>query len=101
VKTPQGVKMADVAWLSDTFVEKHGFATPYGVAPEICVEIVSPSNSKKEMNEKIKLYLEQGALEVWLCNQEGEISYYSLDGQLDESKEIEAPSIKKTVKKRI
>jgi hypothetical protein len=49
------------------------------------------------MNEKIKLYLEQGALEVWLCNQEGEISYYSLDGQLDESKEIEAPSILKIV----
>jgi Uma2 family endonuclease len=101
VKTPQGVKVADVAWLSDTFVEKHGFVTPYEVAPEICVEIVSPSNSKKEMNEKIKLYLEQGAMEVWLCNQDGKISYYSRKGQLKESKEMEAPSIKKTVKKRI
>jgi hypothetical protein len=40
-------------------------------------------------------------MEVWLCNQEGEISYYSRDGQLKESKEMEAPSIKKTVKKRI
>ncbi|MDM8543866.1 Uma2 family endonuclease [Desulfococcaceae bacterium HSG7] len=76
IKTPDGVKVADVAWLSDEFVEKYGFITPYDIAPEICVEIVSPSNSKEEMEEKIKLYLNQGAKEVWLCNQEGEISYY-------------------------
>ena len=53
---------------------------PYDVAPEICVEIVSPSNSD-EMEEKIQLYLHQGAKEVWLCNQQGEISYFTLNGQ--------------------
>jgi len=79
IKTSEGVKVADVAWLSDEFVEKYGFITPYNVAPEICVEIISPSNSKEEMDEKIKLYLNQGAKEVWLCNQEGEISYYFAD----------------------
>ncbi len=76
IKTLYGVKVANVAWLSDEFVEKYGFITPYDIAPEICVEIVSPSDSKEEMEEKIKLYLNQGAKEVWLCNQKGEISYY-------------------------
>ena len=28
IKTPEGVKVADVAWLSDDFVAKYGFTTP-------------------------------------------------------------------------
>ena len=28
IQTPEGVKVADVAWLSDEFVEKHGFGNP-------------------------------------------------------------------------
>jgi Uma2 family endonuclease len=88
IKTPEGVKVADVAWASDAFIAEHGFKTPYNIAPEICVEVVSPSNSDGEMQEKIKLYLEQGAKEVWLCDQDGDLSFYSLEGRLSQSKEI-------------
>ena len=88
VNTPMGVKVADVAWASDEFIVQYGFNTPYEIAPEICVEVISPSNSKKEMDEKIKLYLNQGAKEVWLCNQEMEISYYSPAGRIERSSEI-------------
>src|SRR5438034_4938765 len=56
IETLEGVKVADVAWCSLEFWQKHGFTTPYPVAPEICVEIVSPSNSTLAMTEKIKLY---------------------------------------------
>lgn len=77
INTPEGVKVADVAWASDEFIEKHGFKTPYSATPEICVEITSPSNSMAEMHEKISLYLAQGAQEVWLCDQEGKILYFS------------------------
>lgn len=101
VQTPEGVKVADVAWLSDEFIEKHGFKTPYTVAPEICVEVISPSNSNAEMQEKITLYLEQGAIEVWLCDQQGEITYYSRTGKLEKSGEIAAFSMKRTVEKRM
>jgi len=88
IKTPEGVKVADVAWVSDEFIAQHGFDTPYNSAPEICVEIVSPSNSAAEMYEKIALYLAQGAKEVWLCDQGGEISYFSADGKISPSEQI-------------
>ena len=48
IKTSEGVKVADVAWVSGKFIAKHGFETPYEAAPEICVEVISPSNSKAE-----------------------------------------------------
>lgn len=61
-----GVFAADVAWASAEFIGQHKFETPYTRAPEICVEVVSPSNSVKEMNEKRAAYLAAGAHEVWI-----------------------------------
>ncbi len=49
IDTADGVKVADVAWASDEFILENGYQTPYLKAPEICVEIVSPSNTDKEM----------------------------------------------------
>jgi len=89
IQTPKGTKVADVAWASDAFIAKHGDVTPYEVAPEICVEVTSPSNSMGEMQEKIELYLHQGATEVWLCDLQGNISYYDKSGQIENSVEID------------
>jgi Uma2 family endonuclease len=61
LSTSDGVKAIDVAWLS---AERSGEAeaTPCLTrAPEICVEILSPSNTTSEIQEKIALYLEAGA----------------------------------------
>lgn len=88
IETTDGVKVADVAWASDEFINNFGYETPYEVAPEICVEIISPSNSTPEINEKIQLYLAKGAHEVWTCDNEGKIAYFSHIGQLNKSKEI-------------
>lgn len=46
IDTPEGVKVADVAWGSEEFFARHGYTTPYPEAPEICVEIRSPSNGQ-------------------------------------------------------
>ena len=54
INTSEGVKVADVVWASDDFIAQHGFNTPYEVAPEICVEVISPSNSKKSDGRKNK-----------------------------------------------
>src|SRR5687767_8474317 len=57
VLTTAGVLVADVAWASDEFMRHRGFETPYLRAPELCVEVVSPSNSRKELREKVAAYL--------------------------------------------
>lgn len=87
IQTSQGVKVADVAWASDEFFAKHGYETPYKRAPEICVEIMSPSNSIGEMEEKIELYLAKGAKEVWLVAEDGGIAYYNCEGKMQKSLE--------------
>ena len=88
IQTSEGVRVADVAWASAQFMNEHGDETPYNAAPEICIEVVSPSNSKEEMDEKIKLYIEKGACEVWLCHEKGDVSYYGAHGQIASSLEL-------------
>ena len=88
IDTPDGVKVADVAWVSDAFLERFDLQTPYPQAPEICVEVVSPSTSRGEIEEKIQLYLGQGAHEVWVVSEEGNARYYSSEGEMAESDEI-------------
>jgi Uma2 family endonuclease len=66
VVTNAGVLVADVAWTSDEFMRVRGFETPYARSPELCIEVVSPSNSRKELSEKVAAYLAAGAAEVWI-----------------------------------
>jgi Uma2 family endonuclease len=77
ISTIDGVRSADVGWYSETrFAEVDG-QTAFERAPEICVEILSPSNTRSEMREKCKLYFEAGATEVWFCNTDGSITFHS------------------------
>lgn len=80
ISTPAGVKVADVAWLSPEFAERHGDATPYPAAPDLCVEILSPSNSAPDMVAKARLYLGCGAREVWLVSEDGALAIHGPDG---------------------
>ena len=82
IQTAQGVKVADVAWGSLAFFRRQSIEQdPFVHAPEICVEIVSPANSGAEMQEKIKLYLAQGAREVWLVNLQGNCRCFDAAGE--------------------
>ena len=83
IETSKGVKVADVAWGTLGFFQRNGIDTPYLQAPEICVEITSPSNYQPEIKEKIRLYLEKGAREVWVCSENGELDIYNLAGKTD------------------
>ncbi len=86
ILTSEGVKVADVAWASDEFFAEFADKTPYPKAPEICVEVVSPGNSRAEIEEKIRLYLEKGALEVWIVNEFNKISFFTHTGKIKNSK---------------
>ena len=92
ILTSEGVRVADVAWASDEFIAEFGEITPYPKAPEICVEIKSPGNSKAEMEEKVRLYLEKGALEVWIVDESAKINFHTHTGKMKTSKL--APNVK-------
>jgi Uma2 family endonuclease len=76
VSTPDGVKAIDVAWLAPGRGQEADTETCLVRAPEICVEILSPSNTAGEIDEKIALYFETGAQEVWICEQSGILKFH-------------------------
>ena len=80
IATSEGVRVADVAWCSRSFLERFGYDTPYVEAPETCVEIASPSNSATEMDWKTDLYLRSGAQEVWVVDLDGNIRFFGKEG---------------------
>lgn len=71
IQTSDGVRVADVAWISDARLAQFADATPYPGAPEICVEVMSPTNTWAEMHMKAGLYLQAGAAQVWVVSLQG------------------------------
>lgn len=86
IATPEGVKVPDVAWCSEDFLARYGFEDPYSVAPEICVEIKSPSNAEAELMVKVALYLDAGATEAWLVDAKGAVRVHDKSGPLSASR---------------
>jgi|SRR6185369_7440328 len=86
IRTRKGTKVADAAWASMDVIEKIKDETDASIAPEICVEVVSMSNTREEMKDKRQLYIEKGANEVWICNEYGEIRFFDTSGELEQSK---------------
>lgn len=80
ISTADGVRAADVAWASPKRIKELGNRQCFPHAPEICVEVLSPGNSNAEIEEKIALYFEAGAGEVWVCGILGEMKFFSAAG---------------------
>ena len=85
IHTADGVKAPDLALVSAAFTEAtdpHGFLIQ---APEVCVEIMSPSNTWEEMRHKALLYLAAGAVETWVCDEHGRVHVFSGGGEIPSS----------------
>ena len=80
ISTADGVRAADVAWVSPQRIKELGDRSCFPDAPEICVEVLSPGNSDAEIEEKIALYFEAGAGEVGICGLFGDMKFYSAAG---------------------
>jgi Uma2 family endonuclease len=76
ISTADGVRAADVAWISRARLEVIGENVCLTKAPEICVEVLSPDNTRVEMAEKKALYFAAGSEEVWFCDQTGKMTFY-------------------------
>lgn len=86
VITAAGLLVADVAWASADFMHAHGTETPFTGAPELCIEIASPSNSLKELREKVEAYLAAGAVEAWIVfSQSRRFEFFGKAGALARS----------------
>ena len=82
VQTTAGVRVPDVAWTSP----ERRQPVIYTLAPEICVEVLSPYNDQAEMDEKRALYFEAGAVEFWICAEDGRLTFHGHAGVLPASK---------------
>lgn len=85
IATPEGVKAPDVVWMSpERWTDMQKTGDPTTLAPEICVEVMSASNTEAEMEAKRALYRSVGAEEVWVVDKEGRIHFFA-DEVLDAS----------------
>jgi Uma2 family endonuclease len=75
IDTSDGVKVADVVWCSAERFDRIQEQVSASIAPEICIEVKSSGNTLEEMEFKQRLYFEAGAIEVWICNEQGQITF--------------------------
>jgi Uma2 family endonuclease len=90
VATLGGMKLPDVVWVSyEAWREAvaDDLALP---VPRVCAEVLSPSNTTMEMQEKRRLYFEIGVEEVWICEMDGALRFYDADGAIETSRVVEA-----------
>ena len=76
ISTSDGVKGADTVWISEERWAPQRGQVCLTRAPEICVEVVSPDNSRREMKKKKRLYFEAGAEEVWFRERDGRMVFF-------------------------
>ncbi len=77
ISTADGVKAADVAWLTPTQLAKSADSVCLPFGPAICVEVESPANSWRELEDKRNLYFEAGSEEVWFCDEDGTMRFFA------------------------
>ena len=86
LQTEEGVKAVDVVWVSKERRSSRPNDPVYLIAPEICVEVESPSNSQEELMQRKSLCFRGGAQEFWLCDLIGGMRFFDPAGELTQSK---------------
>ena len=83
VRTSDNIKVPDVIWATKEFFDRHSEAYALPDAPDICIEVLSPTNRTVEIDQKRALYFEAGAQEVWICGLQGEMEFYAQTEKLE------------------
>jgi Uma2 family endonuclease len=84
VETDIGMRVPDVVWVSSELLERHWDEKEFRVAPELCVEVLSPTNTPVEM-AKTAAYLAAGAKEVWVVGEDGIPEIHTSGGRVPAS----------------
>lgn len=85
IHTLDGIKGPDLTLAAPGFQPMLDARGHLLAAPDICVEIMSPSNTWEEMRHKTMLYLAAGAREVWVCDEAGQLHFFDGTGCLQQS----------------
>ena len=86
VLTTSGVLSPDVVWCSEEFWRARRDEAPLQVAPEICIEVASPSNTIEQLRGKVRAYLAAGAKEAWIVYPRSRrIEFHGATGELQSS----------------
>ena len=85
IATSQGTKVTDVSWASKDTYNIIKNEAECSVAPDVCIEVLSISNTEDEIDAKKALYFAKGAKEFWLCDRAGDITFFDPEGLITES----------------
>lgn len=81
VLTDRGIRVPDVVWMPAERWAACRAQSPLEVVPDVCVEVLSPSNTRQEIEMKIGAYLRGGAREAIVVGLKGEIEFFGSQGK--------------------
>jgi Uma2 family endonuclease len=80
--TSGGIRFPDICWApSFDDLAKSGGADPLRTMPPLCIEVLSPGNTRKDTNEKVAAYLQAGVEEVVLVETDARIRFFTSSGE--------------------
>ena len=84
-KNPDTVRAPDIAFIRRERMPAEGLPSGFWPgAPDLAVEVVSPGDTTREVDEKANGWLRGGALAVWVVNPRSKtVSVYSADGTVN------------------
>lgn len=81
VLTDRGIRVPDLIWMPADRWEGRKDQSPLESVPDVCVEVLSPGNTRQEIEMKIGAYLRGGAREVIVVGLKGEIEIFDSQGK--------------------
>lgn len=73
IETHDGLRIADVAWISSARRSTLCRDPAYSGAPEICVHLPGPDRAESEVHKTMGILFKVGAMENWLCDPLGNL----------------------------
>jgi Uma2 family endonuclease len=85
IVTDIGIRVPDAVWMPADAWSRAGNQTPLPFAADVCVEVMSPSNTQAAISRKAQAYLRAGAKEVIVVEVDGKIRYLTAAGEQRQS----------------
>ena len=86
IALPSGLRVPDVAWCSAQFLARYAEEFAPGnlalsVPADLCIEVMSESNTLGELKEKAAAYVAAGAKEAWIVLPDLGLRFYDASGE--------------------